>query len=156
MTVTSSSIDDLMTIMLSSFDNLMTITSLSFDEFMTIKPWRRVRKFKPYFTCLNMKNLRQDTTQLCYIIQALEIQIHCTWITHQSQWGSGFSRVGCCVWALKIWRLQTALAQIPFPTTLDSSDYNFGLKLCMCRFCIRQCNSRHMTILWTGNKHAQI
>ena len=60
------------------------------------------------------------------------------------------------VWASKIWRFPIAHAQIPCPTTLGSSDYNFGLKLRMCRFCIWQCNSRHMTILWTRNMHVQI
>ena len=92
----------------------------------------------------------------CYIIGAMKIQIHCTWITHQSLWGSGFRRVGCCVWASKIWRFSIAQAQMPYPTTLGSSDYNFGLKLRMCRFCIWQCNGRHMTILWTRNMYVQI
>ena len=31
---------------------------------------------------MDMKNMRQDM----YPIQAMEIQIYCTWITHQSQW----------------------------------------------------------------------
>ena len=36
------------------------ISSSSFDDFMTVKPWRRARKFKPYFTYMDMKNMRLD------------------------------------------------------------------------------------------------
>ena len=59
-TVTSSLFDNLMTVTLLSFDNLMTVTSSSFDDFMTVKAGRRARKFKPYFTYMDMKNIRQD------------------------------------------------------------------------------------------------
>ena len=60
MTVTLLSFDNLMTVTSSSFDDFMTVSSSSFDDFMTVKPRRRARKFKPYFTYMDMKNMRQD------------------------------------------------------------------------------------------------
>ena len=35
-------------------------SSSSFDDFMTVKLGRQARKFKPYFTYMDMKNMRQD------------------------------------------------------------------------------------------------
>ena len=60
MTVISSSFDHLMTVMSSSFDNLMTVISSSFDNFMTVNPWRLAWIFKPYFTYMDIKNMRLD------------------------------------------------------------------------------------------------
>ena len=60
MTVTLLAFDNLMTVTSSSFDDFMTVSSSSFDDFMTIKPGQGVRKFKPYFTYMDMKNMRQD------------------------------------------------------------------------------------------------
>ena len=60
MTVISSSFDYLMTVMSSSFDNLMIVTSSPFDDFMTVNPWRLAWIFKPYFTYMDIKNMRLD------------------------------------------------------------------------------------------------
>ena len=118
----------------------MTVTTWSFDNFMTVNPWRRARIFKPYFTYIVMRNMRHDIHPIVLHRAGYGNSIILCMVTHQSQWSSGFGWVGFYVWALKIWQLKTALAQIPYPTTLDSSDYNFGLKLQLRRFCIWQCN----------------
>ena len=112
--------DNLMTVTSSSFDDFMTVSSSSFDDFMTVKPGRRAWKFKPYFTYMDMKNMRQDIHPM---------------VLHHSGYGNSNTLymdyspifIGQRIWTSRLLRVSVENMAIPNCACADSISDNFRL-----------------------------